>query len=69
MDVLEKRRVTETRRRTEGLFNFLAGRDEPEVDERGDADAEDSVVAEEVDELEWEEKQVNPDGATGTFVS
>ena len=67
--VLEKRHATEGTRRTEGLFDFLTGCDETKVNERGDADAEDGVVAEEVDELEGEEEQVNPDGATGTFVS
>ena len=34
-----------------------------QVDEHGDANAEDGKVAEEVDELEREEGQVNPDGA------
>ena len=55
--------------RTEWLFDFLAGCDEAEVDERGEADAEDSVVAEEVDQLEWEEEQVDPHSAVGNAVS
>ena len=55
--------------RTEWLFDLLAGCDEAEVNECGDADAEDRGVAEEVDQLDWEEEQVDPDSAAGNTVS
>ena len=54
---------------TERLLDLLAGCDEAEVDERGDADAEDGVVAEEVDQLKWEEEQVDPHSAVKNAVS
>ena len=54
--------------RTEGLLDLLADGDEAEVDEGGDADAGDGVPLEEVDELEGQREEVEPDGADSAIV-
>jgi hypothetical protein len=49
--------------RTERLLNLLSRSDEAEIDERGDGNARDRVPFELADELERQEREVDPDSA------